>query len=133
MRTLLNRSTASYGSGARVLVIGAGVSGLTTGLCARQRGYEVVVVADRFAPEITSVVAGALWEWPPAVCGHHRDERSLERARAWCRRSYEAFFALACDPGTGVFVRPGWRRRRMRGSRSAPATAPAPSVASSPL
>ena len=90
----------------RVLVIGAGVSGLTTALCVRQRGYDVVVVADRFAPDLTSVVAGALWEWPPAVCGHHRDEGSLQRSRAWCRRSYEAFFALACDSGTGVYVRP---------------------------
>ena len=58
------------------LVIGAGVVGLTTALCARQAGYEVVVVAERFAPDITSVVAGALWEWPPAVCGHHRDEHA---------------------------------------------------------
>ena len=106
MRTSLNGPMASSESRARVLVIGAGVSGLTTALCARQRGYEVVVAADRFAPDLTSVVAGALWEWPPAVCGHHRDERSLERSRTWCRRSYEAFFALACDPRTGVFVRP---------------------------
>ena len=57
----------------RVVVIGAGVIGLTAALCLRRRGFEVVVVADRFAPNITSVVAGALWEWPPAVCGHHRD------------------------------------------------------------
>jgi D-amino-acid oxidase len=102
MRTSLYRSAASP----RVLVIGAGVSGLTTAICARQRGYEVMVAADRFAPDLTSVVAGALWEWPPAVCGHHRDTRSLARSRTWCRRSYEAFFALACDPRTGVFVRP---------------------------
>ena len=91
---------------ARVLVIGAGVIGLTTALRVRQRGYGVTVVADRFAPDLTSVVAGALWEWPPAVCGHHRDTRSLERSRDWCRRSYDIFCSLACDPGTGVFVRP---------------------------
>jgi D-amino-acid oxidase len=90
----------------RVLVIGAGVSGLTTALCARQRGHDVVVVADLFAPDITSVVAGALWEWPPAVCGHHRDETSLDRSKAWCRRSYERFLGLAYDPRTGVHVRP---------------------------
>ena len=34
----------------------------------------------------------------PAVCGHHRDERSLERPWAWCLRSYEAFHTLACYP-----------------------------------
>jgi len=87
-------------------VIGAGVVGLTTALCARQAGYEVVVVADRFAPDITSVVAGALWEWPPAVCGHHRDEASLERAKAWCMTSYRRFQQLAQNPHTGVHIRP---------------------------
>jgi D-amino-acid oxidase len=105
MRTSLRTPTSVSGNVPKILVIGAGVSGLTTALCARQRGYQVVVAADRFAPDLTSVVAGALWEWPPAVCGHHRDGRSLERSRVWCQRSYEAFCALACDPRTGVFVR----------------------------
>ena len=57
----------------RVLVIGAGVTGLTTSLCLRGRGFDVTIVAEKFAPDIVSVVAGALWEWPPAVCGHHVD------------------------------------------------------------
>lgn len=50
-----------------ILVIGAGVSGLTTAICLREAGFSVVIVADRFAPDLTSIVAGALWEWPPAV------------------------------------------------------------------
>jgi D-amino-acid oxidase len=90
----------------RVLVVGAGVSGLTTALCLARRGFAVTVVADRFAPRVTSVVAGALWEWPPAVCGHHRDPVSLSRAQAWAATSYEIFTDLAADPATGVFVRP---------------------------
>lgn len=49
----------------RVLVIGAGVSGLTTSLCLLQHGFKVTVVAEKFAPAITSVVAAALWQWPP--------------------------------------------------------------------
>jgi D-amino-acid oxidase len=98
--------SSSGSTRARVLVVGAGVSGLTTALCARQRGHDVVVVADRFAPDLTSVAAGALWEWPPSVCGHHRDDPTPERSRAWARRSYQAFFALAGDSRTGVFVRP---------------------------
>jgi D-amino-acid oxidase len=88
------------------LVIGAGVSGLTSALCLRKRGWEVTVVAERFAPRVTSVVAGALWEWPPAVCGHHRDLVSLARSKAWCARSYAIFADLARDPATGVFLRP---------------------------
>jgi D-amino-acid oxidase len=94
------------GGRSKVLVIGAGVVGLTTALCARRAGYEVVVAAERFAPDITSVVAGALWEWPPAVCGHHRDEASLERSKSWCMTSYHRFVELAADPRTGVHIRP---------------------------
>lgn len=57
-----------------MLVVGAGVSGLTTALCLARRGFHVTVVADQVSPDITSNVAGALWEWPPAVCGRHHDE-----------------------------------------------------------
>ncbi len=91
---------------AKVLVIGAGVSGLTTALCLSQKGFRVTVVAERFAPHIVSVVAGALWEWPPAVCGFHQDQRSLERSKQWCTTSYEKFFDLSADEQTGVFIRP---------------------------
>jgi D-amino-acid oxidase len=94
----------------RVLVIGAGVSGLTTALCLRRSGFDVVIVAERFAPDIVSVVAGALWEWPPAVCGHHVDEVSLTRSKDWCRTSYRIFSEIAARPGmgeeVGVFIRP---------------------------
>jgi D-amino-acid oxidase len=93
-------------NGRRVLVIGAGVSGLTSALCLRRRGYSVTVVAEHFAPRVTSVVAGALWEWPPAVCGHHLDADSLARSKAWSETSYQIFADLARDPATGVFVRP---------------------------
>ena len=37
---------------------------------------------------VTSVVAGALWEWPPAVCGYHRDAISLARSKVWCQASH---------------------------------------------
>ena len=94
------------GRAATVLVIGAGVVGLTTALTLRRAGYRVVVVAERFAPDITSVVAGALWEWPPAVCGHHRDDASLRRSKSWCVTSYERFCRLAEDSRTGVHLRP---------------------------
>jgi D-amino-acid oxidase len=92
--------------GRRVLVIGAGVSGLTSAICLRRNGFEVTVVADRFAPRVTSVVAGALWEWPPAVCGQHNDLVSLSRSKQWSETSYEIFGDLALNPKTGVFLRP---------------------------
>ncbi len=101
-----SRNRPGGGAGRGVLVVGAGVSGLTTALCLRRRGFPVTVVADRFAPRVTSVVAGALWEWPPAVCGHHQDQFSLARSKAWCETSYAVFSDLAADRETGVFLRP---------------------------
>ena len=89
-----------------VLVLGAGVSGLTTAFCLGRRGCAVTVVADRLAPHVTSNVAGALWEWPPAVCGHQYDEASLTRSKRWCEISYATLTELANDPATGVFLRP---------------------------
>src|ERR1700722_16939510 len=92
-------------NGKRVLVIGAGVIGLTTAVCLRRQGYGVTVVAEKFAPQVTSVVAGALWEWPPAVYGRHSENASLQREKGWCKRSYEIFAELSQDPATGVFMR----------------------------
>ncbi|MEG4406980.1 FAD-dependent oxidoreductase [Microcoleus sp. MON2_D5] len=89
----------------RVLVIGGGVSGLTTALCLLQDGFEVTVVSENFAPNNTSVVAGALWEWPPAVCGSHRHPVSLERSKSWCMTSYNKFLILADNKETGVYSR----------------------------
>ncbi len=93
---------------ANILVIGAGVSGLTTAICLRYAGFKVTVVADNFAPDLTSIVAGALWEWPPAVCGHHGAPRSLERSKKWCMTSYQKFKQIYTDFGpeeTGIYLR----------------------------
>ena len=110
---------------ARVLVIGAGVSGLTTALCLRQQGWQVTVVAEKFDPQIVSVVAGALWKWPPAVCEFHQDQLLFERSKRWCMISYQKFFELSLNEQTGVFMRlvnfyfryeiqtNPWARRRM--------------------
>jgi D-amino-acid oxidase len=88
-----------------VLVIGAGVSGLTTAL-ALADSAKVTIVAERPPEETVSTVAGALWEWPPAVCGHHRDQGSLARSKQWCMVSYAIFRDLARDPAeTGVHMR----------------------------
>lgn len=89
----------------RVLVVGAGVSGLTSALTLAHAGVEVEIVAEKFQSELVSVVAGALWEWPPAVCGYHRDQTSLARSKAWAMESYEIFCDLARDASTGVFLR----------------------------
>lgn len=90
----------------RVLVIGAGVSGLTTASCLVDAGFGVTVLAEKSAEFTPSVVAGALWEWPPAVCGYHTDLESLSRSKQWSVVSYKRFTALAAQPKTGVRVAP---------------------------
>ena len=90
----------------RILVLGAGVSGLTTALELARRGHVPTVLAERFAPRVTSVVAGALWEWPPAVCGHQRDPDALARAKKWTAESHGVFETLAADRSWGVHLRP---------------------------
>lgn len=90
-------------NGKRILVLGAGVIGLSTALALSRRGWYATLLAERFAPQVTSSVAGALWELPPGVCGKHVD---LERARRWAAASLGAFTELAADPATGVFIRP---------------------------
>lgn len=87
-------------------MIGAGVSGLTTALVLARRGWRVDVIADRFGGDTVSTVAGALWEWPPSVCGRHHDQIVLARSTGWAMRSYLRFAHLAADPHTGVSMRP---------------------------
>ena len=89
--------------GTRILVLGAGAIGLSTALVLRRRGWAVTILAERFAPRVTSSVAGALWEWPPGVCGKHVD---LERARRWAADSLRHFTELATDAAAGVHLRP---------------------------
>jgi D-amino-acid oxidase len=89
----------------QALVIGAGVSGLTTALCLHRRGIRVTIAAEHFLSQTTSVVAGALWEWPPAVCGFHQNTASIRRSKAWARYSYGVFVRLSRQSGTGVSMR----------------------------
>ncbi|KAG6547852.1 hypothetical protein Mapa_010671 [Marchantia paleacea] len=95
-----------------VLVIGGGVSGLTTAWKLLEANFRVTVLAKDYAPaapRIVSEVAGALWEWPPAVCGKHTDATSLERSKKWCMVSYNHFSQMAEDHelslATGVRMR----------------------------
>ncbi len=84
---------------ARVLVVGAGVTGLSCAVRLLERGHEVGVVARDLPLETTSAVAAALWypylAHPP------------ERVAAWARTTYAELEQLAADPGTGVTLLPG--------------------------
>ena len=92
----------------RALIIGAGVTGLTTARCLQELGFGVTIIADRFQSATTSVIAGALWEWPPAVCGFYERQpaQALYAEQRWCVESYSRFQALSRQDGTGVYLRP---------------------------
>ena len=82
-----------------VLVIGAGVSGLTTGICLAEAGLSVTVRTAVRPGQTTLAAAGAVWGLvrvgPP--------DRVLE----WGRAGLEALAKLAAEPGTGVRMASG--------------------------
>ncbi|KAF8902171.1 FAD dependent oxidoreductase [Mucidula mucida] len=81
----------------RILVVGGGVTGFTTAWALLDAGYDVTIIAERWADpknRITSQIAGALWEFPPAVCGKHTDVISLHNSKRWCMTAYRAFDKL---------------------------------------
>lgn len=77
----------------RALVIGGGVSGLTTALVLLEAGWQVTVWARQWAPDIVSSVAAAIWH-PYQVA--HPD------AARWALRSERRLRAIAQEPGSGV-------------------------------
>ena len=78
-----------------VLVIGAGVSGLTTGVCLAEAGLSVRLLSDRQLTETTSAAAGA--SWSPYMLGDD-DQRVI----GWGERTREVLQALAGDSDHGV-------------------------------
>ena len=81
------------------VVIGAGVTGLTSALRLIDDGWRVRVWAAEPPERTTSAVAAAIWY--PYRAG------PVDRVREWGERSFAAFEALAADPETGVRMAPG--------------------------
>lgn len=77
-----------------ILVIGAGVSGLTTGITLLRAGHNVRIWAKALPPETTSNVAAAVWYPYKAY--------PADRVAAWGAEAYRVFMRLADDPATGV-------------------------------
>ncbi|MFJ9848231.1 FAD-dependent oxidoreductase [Streptomyces sp. NPDC101150] len=73
-----------------VLVIGGGVTGLTSAVALAEAGHRVRVASREAADGTTSAVAGGLC-WPYRI-------RPYERAVRWSLRSFEVFEALARRP-----------------------------------
>jgi D-amino-acid oxidase len=83
----------------RVVVVGAGVVGLTCAVRLAEAGHETHVLARDLPPETTSAVAAALWYPYRAL--------PQDRVTAWSARTYQVLCELSRQPGTGVRVRDG--------------------------
>ncbi|KAJ2995369.1 hypothetical protein NUW58_g1288 [Xylaria curta] len=84
-----------------ILVIGGGVTGLVSSWVLLDRGYRVTILSKAWASDeerLTSQIAGALWEFPPAVCGQHTDAISLAHSKKWCMTAYHIWDAIASIP-----------------------------------
>ncbi|QIS11210.1 FAD-dependent oxidoreductase [Nocardia arthritidis] len=79
-----------------VLVLGAGVIGLTTAVCLVEAGHRVRIWAERPPERTTSAVASGLW-------GPGYTPRDL----AWSRVSLAEFSRLAGESGSGVHFERG--------------------------
>jgi D-amino-acid oxidase len=77
----------------RVLVVGAGVIGLTCAVRLLEAGHRVDVVARDLPLETTSAVAAALWYPYRAL--------PQDRVAAWSATSYAVFEAIAAPPERG--------------------------------
>lgn len=91
-----------------ILIIGAGVTGLTSAWHFLDRGYKVTIISKEWAshgasPRLTSQIAGALWELPPTQCGGVRltdqelSDEDLTTAKRWALESYSVYEKLAAN------------------------------------
>jgi len=81
------------------IVVGCGVSGLSTAIRLLEADFKVRIVTRDRTPNTTSDVAAAVWY--PFRCG------PPDRALLWSRRTFRALRELARDPATGVTMIPG--------------------------
>jgi D-amino-acid oxidase len=89
---------------ARIIVVGAGVVGLSCAVRLLEDGHQVEVLARDLPLETTSEVAAALW-YPYRAY-------PFERVTGWSARSYRELETLASVPDTGVRMLEGTELHR---------------------
>jgi len=77
-----------------VAIIGAGVSGLTSGVVLAERGYQTAIFAKEAGQQTTSGAAAAVW-FP-------YDAQPAEKVIPWALETYQALVDLCRDPCAGV-------------------------------
>ncbi len=82
-----------------VVVLGAGVSGLTSAVELLERGYLVEIWARELPSATTSAVAGAVW-FPFHAA-------PADRVAKWAKETYDRLAQLAADRSSGVSMREG--------------------------
>ncbi|RYF42858.1 MAG: FAD-binding oxidoreductase, partial [Cytophagaceae bacterium] len=85
---------------AHILIVGGGISGPANAWTLLDHSYRVTILSAEWASystsqRLTSQIAGALWEYLPAVCGQHTNVVSLERSKWWCIIAYEVWADIA--------------------------------------
>ena len=108
----------------RIIVVGAGVVGLSCAVRLLEAGHRVDVVARDLPRETTSAVAAAIWYPYRAL--------PQDRVTAWAAASYAVFAALAApeeyggSPEVGVRMVPGTELFTSRAGRPVVAARPCP-------
>lgn len=83
----------------QAIVLGCGVSGLSSAIKLQEAGYRVEIWARDLPPHTTSNLAAAIW-YPYQVA-------PLDKVLGWGQRGYEVFCELANEAGTGVSISNG--------------------------
>ena len=70
----------------QITIVGAGVSGLSTGIRLLEQGYNIKIISKEFSPNTVSDVAAAWW-YPFLV-------EPIEKTNKWSSESFNEFLRL---------------------------------------
>lgn len=79
---------------ADLIILGCGVTGLTSGITLLEKGYNVQIITKEYPEDTVSSVAGAIW-FP-------YEARPFKKVNAWSLASFDKFLELTKNPFSGV-------------------------------